>query len=314
MSGLIGLDWGTTRLRAYRFDEHGGVVDQRSEPWGVRQLPAGGFDAALSQITAGWPALSRLACGMVGSRHGWLEVPYAALPADLDRLSAGLGTLQAADGAPVHIVPGVHDAQAPDVMRGEETQVLGALSQQPDRAAHSIWILPGTHSKWVSVQDGCITAFHTAMTGELYALLRHQSILGTGVSDGVSSTQAFERGVCAARDSGSQGALSRLFTARALMLDGSLSPDEVPDYLSGLLIGEELRSQLTVLRELPGESLQLIGEPELCERYQRAARCFERTLTRAAADAAAHGLWQIACRAGLISCDGHKAPGSAPTC
>lgn len=314
MSGLIALDWGTTRLRAYRFDAQGAVVDTRSRGWGVRQLPHGGFEAALRDICEGWPDAPRLACGMVGSRNGWMEVPYVELPADIDRLSSGVRTIRMAQGAALHIVPGLHDGQAPDVMRGEETQVFGALGQQPERAPFSIWILPGTHSKWVSVQDGRITAFRTAMTGELYALLREHSILGAGIGEAVQSTDAFERGVCAARDSGSQGALSRLFATRALMLDGALAPGEVPDYLSGLLIGEEFRANLALLRELPGESLQLIGEPVLCERYRQAAACFDRHLVVGAPDAAAQGLWQVACRIGLIPHLQRHASGSTPSC
>src|SRR5690242_424805 len=98
MHGLIGLDWGTTSLRAFRLDGAGRIAETRARPWGIRHLPDGGCDAALADITAGWPALPRLACGMVGSRGGWHEVPYLDLPADVVRLGDTLVSLRAADG------------------------------------------------------------------------------------------------------------------------------------------------------------------------------------------------------------------------
>jgi len=299
MSGLIALDWGTSSLRAYRLDDAGKVVDTRSRPWGVRSLPQGGFDAALADITAGWPSLPRIACGMAGSRNGWLEVPYVDLPADIGKLGASLRKVRAADGLDVHIVPGLRNPTGPDVMRGEETQILGAVALEPLLAHRSHWILPGTHSKWATVDGGAVVDFRTQMTGELFSLLWNHSILGTGVDDAASS-QAFDRGVEAAYDSGAQGALSRLFSARALMLEGELLTGEVHEYLSGLLIGEEFRSALADHRFHTDEPFQLIGEPALCDRYRRTASRFGVALREPVADAAAHGLWQLAGRIGLV--------------
>lgn len=304
MSGLIGLDWGTTSLRAYRLDATGQIADIHTRPWGLRHLPEGGFNAALADIIAGWPALPRLACGMVGSRLGWLEVPYVELPADLDALSHGVRAVRADDGLDVHIVPGLHQTHGPDVMRGEETQIVGALTQQPALKERSHWILPGTHSKWATVTDAAVTDFCTLMTGELFSLLRDHSILGTGVDE--SSPQAFDRGVVAARDSGAQGALGRLFSARSLMLDGELAASAVSDYLSGLLIGEEFRANLAGGRFASSDLIQLIGDAALCDRYRRAASFFGMALKAPIADAAAHGLWQIGMRIGLV-------PGNAPS-
>jgi 2-dehydro-3-deoxygalactonokinase len=299
MGGLSGLDWGTSSLRAFRFDGAGRIVETRARAWGIRQLPEGGFDAALAEITAGWPALPRLACGMVGSRGGWREMPYLDLPADTAQLGRALGRLCAADGRDVHLVPGLRDPRGPDVMRGEETQLLGALALRPALAAASCFILPGTHSKWAVVRDGAVTGFRTLMTGELYALLRRHSILGGDVQ-AADDAVAFARGVAAARDSGAAGALGRLFSARALMLDGALASASVPDYLSGLLIGEEFRIALAdglARRDAP---LQLIGETALCERYRRAAALFEIELPPPVEEAAARGLWQLATQAGLV--------------
>jgi 2-dehydro-3-deoxygalactonokinase len=300
MSGLIGLDWGTSSLRAYRLDGAGAIRETRVRPWGLRHLPDGGFDTALAGITDGWPRLPRLACGMVGSRQGWLEVPYMDLPADTTQLGKAVRSLRAGDGSDVHIVPGLRNPQGPDVMRGEETQLLGALALRPALAADSIWILPGTHSKWVRVREAAVVDFRTLMTGELFALLRQHSILCSGSDHAAVDTDAFARGVTAARDSGSAGAFSRLFSARALMLDGALAPGAVPEYLSGLLIGEELRCSLATNRFRHDAPLQLIGEAALCARYRQAAAHFDLDLAEPLVDAAAHGLWQIACHAGLV--------------
>jgi 2-dehydro-3-deoxygalactonokinase len=299
VSGLIALDWGTSRLRAYWL-QAGKIRETRAQAWGVRHLPEGGFNGALVDITAGWPVLPRLACGMVGSRQGWLEVPYLDLPADPAQLARATRRVRADDGLDVHIVSGLRNPQGPDVMRGEETQLVGALVLHPALAEHSSWILPGTHSKWVSVRDGAITDFCTSMTGELFALLRQHSILGAGIERDEADPDAFAQGVVAARDSGAAGALHRLFSTRALMLDGALAPTSVPEYLSGLLIGEELRSSLATQRFRHDAPIQLIGDPALCERYRSAGRLFDLELARPVADAAAHGLWRIASKAGLV--------------
>jgi 2-dehydro-3-deoxygalactonokinase len=237
---------------------------------------------------------------MVGSRGGWREVPYFDLPASTARLGDALASVRAADGMDVLLIPGLRDPHGPDGMRGEETQLLGALALQPALAAAACFILPGTHSKWAAVRDGAVTGFRTLMTGELYALLRRHSILGGHAAAG-EDAEAFVRGATAARDSGAAGALSRLFSARALMLDGALAPDAVPDYLSGLLIGEEFRAALADGLARHDAPLQLIGEPALCERYRRAAALFDIALPPPLQDAAAHGLWRIAVQAGIVS-------------
>ncbi|MEO8780086.1 MAG: 2-dehydro-3-deoxygalactonokinase [Rhodanobacter sp.] len=244
MSGLIGLDWGTSSLRAYWLDDAGRLQQTRTRPRGVRQLPTGGFDAALAEVTHGWPALPRLARGMIGSRGGWLEVPYKELPAETAQIGRAAGRVQAGDGADVHIVPGLSNPQGPDVMRGEETQLVGALSLRPALMERSVWIFPGTHSKWVSVRDGSVVDFCTLLTGELFTLLRRHSILGSDDGAAADDPDAFARSVIVARDSGAAGILSRLFSARTLMLDGVLGTSSVPACLSGLLLGEELRSCL----------------------------------------------------------------------
>jgi 2-dehydro-3-deoxygalactonokinase len=303
MAALIALDWGTSSLRAYLLDAAGAILETRQRPWGLRNLPGGGFDAALADIARGWPRCARIASGMVGARGGWREIPYLGVPADPAQLARSLGEVRAADGERVHLVPGLRDPQGPDVMRGEETQVLGAIARDPALAAHATLLLPGTHSKWVDVRAGRIAGFRTAMTGELFALLLKHSILGAGIGPDARADDAaaFLRGVAAARDSGAAGALSRIFAIRARTLDGSLVADELPSFLSGLLIGEEIRG-MTAARAAETEApIALVGNAALCARYRDALQAFGSSATLAADDAAAQGLWRIAIDAGLVA-------------
>lgn len=297
---LIGLDWGSTHLRAYRYDGEGKVLEKRALPYGIRHLPDGGFPAAFAQAVEGWPEVPVLACGMVGSRNGWLEVPYLDTPTSVDRLAGALTELQV-EQRTLHLVPGLRDPSRPDVMRGEETQVVGVLAQSPEVARRGCLLLPGTHSKWVSLRDGEVSGFATVMTGELFALLTTHSILGAALPTAVDDEQAFRRGVETARDSAAAGALSIVFSARTLMLDGTLAPTSVPDYLSGLLIGDELRIAIAA-GWTDGESVvHMVGEGALCDRYLKAAALFGLSLQSAADATTSQGLWRIADAAGLIS-------------
>jgi 2-dehydro-3-deoxygalactonokinase len=186
----------------------------------------------------------------------------------------------------------------PNVMRGEETQILGALSLAPDLEKNSLVILPGTHSKWVSVHEARIIDFATYMTGELFAVLRDHSILGRPAKAvaGASGIDwpAFERGASAVRDSAG-GLSALLFSTRTLVLAGQMEPAHSLDYLSGLLIGEEFR----VARPETQQPLTVIGDPALCARYQRAAALFGLSAPRLIENPCATGLWRIATMAGL---------------
>ena len=165
-AALIGLDWGTTSFRAYRIDAVGRVLEQRSRDAGILKVQRGDFAGTLSDAIGDWltaaPGLPVLAAGMIGSRQGWLEAPYATCPAGLPELAAGLVTVEAAGRRLVRLVPGVIRTAGPDgfpdVMRGEETQIFGDLadcgSTEPRR-----YVLPGTHSKWAQCERGQIVAF-----------------------------------------------------------------------------------------------------------------------------------------------------------
>lgn len=299
MSGLIGLDWGTSSLRAFRIDDARASAT-RERPWGIRCLPEGGFDAALADLVAGWPDDPLIACGMVGSRQGWTEAAYLETPARAEALAQHLARVTTADGRVLHIVPGLHHRRGPDVMRGEETQLVGALAGASGACTGSTFILPGTHSKWVAVRDAAVVDFATMMTGELFALLCKHSILGAGMDTGGEEAAAFERGVREARDSAGEGGFSRLFSTRSRLLEGDLSPAGSAEYLSGLLVGEEFRAMLSSRRFDTADAVHMIGAEALCARYRRAATLFDIEIAPPVGPAAAHGLWHIACLAGLV--------------
>lgn len=299
MSGLIALDWGTSSLRAFRMDADGAVQEKRERPWGIRHLPPGGFAAALAGTIGDWSDAPLIACGMVGSRQGWQEVPYVDVPAGADDLARHLARADIDAGRVLYLVPGLHHRRGPDVMRGEETQLVGALARMPAAAPASTWILPGTHSKWVTVRDSRIVDFATVMTGEVFAVMRGHSILGVDMEPPGSDDTAFVQGVREARDSGAAGGFSRLFSTRARRLEGRLSAAGSADYLSGLLIGEEYRAMRAEGRFDTRAPLHMIGAEALCRRYRRAAVLFGISVTPAPAAAAARGLWHIAGQAGL---------------
>ncbi len=323
LAQLIALDWGTTSLRAYKLAAGGVVLEQRALSSGIMQLPktpriingrecTDGFELAFDEACGDWldaqPDLPVIACGMVGSAQGWREAAYCETPANVANLGNSLQTVVSLRGTLVHIVPGViQRSRLPNVMRGEETQVLGVLQNLPIEAGADLLIgLPGSHSKWVDVVDGCITHFDTFMTGEVFAVLSEHSILGRTLKQGAAfDAQAFDRGVQIALSAdGELGVLSTLFSARTLGLTGELSPTAQADYLSGLMIGHELAALATVQRRrrnnpnLP--SIILIGNAQLCARYSRALDACGFANVTLAEQATERGLWQLALAAGLI--------------
>jgi 2-dehydro-3-deoxygalactonokinase len=320
---LIALDWGTTSLRAYRLGENGRVLEQRALAAGIMQLPTApreiagqmcsdGFELAFDQACGDWldaqPHLPVIACGMVGSAQGWREAVYRETPASVAALSSALVTVRSVRGVDVHIIPGVLQRSVlPNVMRGEETQVLGILSSLGGQAANTPLLigLPGSHSKWVRAVDGCIVHFDTFMTGEVYAALSAHTILGrTMQRSEVFDEGAFDRGVAVALSPhGAAGPLSTIFSCRTLGLTGELPGNAQPDYLSGLLIGHELVALRTLL-QASGESLPaviLIGSDQLLTRYQRALQACGFAQVTQAQQATEHGLWQVAVQAGLLA-------------
>ncbi|MGE8321082.1 MAG: 2-dehydro-3-deoxygalactonokinase [Comamonas sp.] len=306
---LIALDWGTTSLRAYAYAPGGQVLERRHSPHGITQLPApgeAGFAQALSALVGDWVAASPgaplVACGMVGSAQGWREAAYVPVPTGLGQLASRATALPLdALGGPfagklLHILPGlIEHGELPNVMRGEETQIFGALQTLPQPAGRPLVIgLPGTHSKWARVEQGAVVHFDTFMTGEVYAALCSHTILGrTMERGGTLQPLAFERGLrVAASQLGAHGALGTIFSSRALGLTGALAPAEQPDYLSGLLIGHEVQA----LARQWGSALPdiwLIGDEALCGRYAQALRLSGITDARWLPQATETGLWHL---------------------
>jgi 2-dehydro-3-deoxygalactonokinase len=303
-TALIAIDWGTTSARAYRLDVDGRVLDLLEAPSGIQQV-RDGFAQALADLLGGWVAdpAPRLACGMIGSRQGWVEAPYVECPATRDALARGIVR---APGGVLAIVPGLacrDDEGVPDVMRGEETQIAGAVEAD---APCTLAVMPGTHSKWVVVREGTIDDFATYMTGEVYAVLREHSILGR-MSHAMAhplATTAFTRGVHRAlkQEGSADTLLHRLFGARTLALRADLAPEDTGEYLSGLLIGSEIAAGRgwARARGVSTASVLLIGNKALCERYAMAMDAAGILAESGDEHAAALGLWRIAKTAELV--------------
>ena len=279
---MIAIDWGTSSFRAYRLDDSGGILEQRESPDGILAVPPGRFPAALARNIDGWNGTPILMSGMVGSRQGWVEVPYVQAPAGLDAIASHLHRVDEA----TWIVPGVSfvdESGVPDVMRGEETQILGVLDELGEE---SLVCLPGTHSKWAKVHGGRITAFRTYFTGELFAVLKGHSLLGRMMQDGTPDERAFSEGVDRSADDG--GLLHHLFGVRTRGLFGELDAGKAPSYLSGLLIGHELRSAPR------GARVHFLGARDLSALYARAAALLGIECRLLDPQAAPRGLFRLA--------------------
>ncbi len=318
---LVALDWGTTALRVFLLDDRGAIAMQREAPWGIQQLPGAslveGFNQAFESMAgdwlARWPGLPVIASGMVGSAHGWREAPYLTCPVHIASFHRHLTKVMSRSGIPIHIAPGLvlpsqvtrtGSTVVADVMRGEEVQVLGALSIRPEWEDECCIVLPGTHSKWVWIEAGNVTHFMTSMAGELFAVLRQNSILGRLMPVAMpTSTRwgAFEKGVGLAYAAAPGMLISLLFSVRSRVLTGELDSHESPDYLSGLLIGSELAAALKQPHGKPVTTLGLVGSPELCSRYERALALVGHRPCAVLGNTAPQGLWKVAMSAGLAA-------------
>ena len=281
---MIGIDWGTTSFRAYRLRGRA-VLDRLALPLGILGVAAGGFPRALEDAVAPWLADGErriLMSGMVGSRQGWIEAPYLPCPAATADLARALLPVPFGP-AETLLVPGLSAADAagvPEVMRGEEVQILGALGTSPGNATVC---LPGSHSKWARVSGGRVEGFSTFLTGEAFAALRGHTILGRLMqADAPPDPEAFRQGVLRSADPG--GLLHHLFGVRTLGLFDRLPEAAAASYMSGLLIGHEVRAAA------PATPVLLIGAAALCELYGQAITLCGGSATPAEADAAAQGL------------------------
>lgn len=262
----LGIDWGTSNRRAYLLDERGELVRKHEDDAGILNV-AGRFDESLSDLLATMDLSSAdiIMSGMVGSRNGWKQVPYLTTDKPLSALHDALVEIESGlPGVRCRIVPGyeyVDPNGFPDVMRGEETQVLGA---QQLSASSGWFLLPGTHSKWARVEDGYIREFLTFMTGEFYALLSHHGTLSKIMSGQASVPSAFEEGLRAAP----LGTLTHMaFCCRARVVTDRMPAEHTASYISGLLIGTELNDILERTGGAISSPVQVIGSPALAARY-----------------------------------------------
>ena len=290
---MIGVDWGTSSFRAYRMNGDGAVLDAVAAPRGILEVPAGGFAAELRRHVGPWLEDGEtriLLAGMIGSRQGWVEAAYLPCPAGEAELAAALIDVGFDAKVRVRLVPGLSASDAggtPEVMRGEETQVIGGVAGALDGSG--LVCLPGSHSKWVRMVGQRIAGFETYMTGEAFSALRGGTILGRMMVDGPADDAAFDRGVARSGEAGHL--LHQLFGVRTLGLFGRLAEGESASYLSGLLIGHELRAACP-----PGSDVTLIGAGPLCALYERALTACG-SQARLAGDSARQGLHRIATRA-----------------
>jgi 2-dehydro-3-deoxygalactonokinase len=267
----IAVDWGTTHLRATAMGPAGAIARAASTD-GMGSLQPDQFEAALLALINPWLAAGRvtpvIACGMVGSRQGWAEAKYRPVPC-MPAAPEALTRVAVKDPRiSVQIAPGLSQASPADVMRGEETQIAGALALMPD--FDGVICLPGTHSKWVHVSAGEVVSFQTFLTGELFALLSTQSVLRHSIAEAGFDAEAFDQALSDAL-SRPERIAAQLFSLRA---EGLLAPAASPasaiaarSRLSGLLIGIELAASKPYWL---GQPVTLIGAQALCDHYARA--------------------------------------------
>jgi len=288
----LAIDWGTTNRRAYLMDADGSVLGTSRDDRGVLAMRPGEYPAELAAIRTRLGDLPAIAAGMVGSTRGWREAPYRPAPTDLADLAAAALRIEEQRFA---IVPGVSllagsdpATMRADVMRGEEVQVLGAVAAGL-APADALFCQPGTHNKWVRVERGRIVDFATAMTGELFALLRGHGILA-GMLDGpVADGEAFRLGL--ARGRGATDLPVALFEVRAAVLLGTLPPPDAAAFASGILIGADVGTQVE------GQAVHLLATGTLADLYAAAIADAGGTATpldsHAAFAAGIHQIWTL---------------------
>ena len=263
----IAVDWGSTNRRAWALGADGGAGQERADSAGLLAIKDRCFAESLEAFLDGWlgGGVPVVIAGMAGSRMGWVEVPYVAAPAPLSDLARSLMKAGRVADSDCWIVPGMNldSADQPEVMRGEECQMLGALLKQG--RSDGVFLTPGTHSKWARVTDGKLIDFRTYITGEMFNLLRQSGTLAQLMTGDAEDEAAFARGV---RATGPDSELlNRVFSARSLTLFGRLDGKELASYLSGLLVGTEMRDALAAWPDLGRTGVICIGSDSMLARY-----------------------------------------------
>jgi 2-dehydro-3-deoxygalactonokinase len=288
---LIGLDWGSTNVRAFAFDGEGNVLQRAHSTAGAMTLSSNAqFDAALVSLVGQWQsanhAIPMIACGMVGARGGWIEAGYCAVDSNAAALSAAMVSVQTSFNVALRVVPGIR-TDAPDVMRGEETQIVGADIN------NGVIVMPGTHSKWSRVVDGKIKNFATFLTGEMNALLRNHSVIGKAINcaPSLARDDAIKRGI--ARSASSTNWLSDLFAFRARVVTAAVSEEDASSELSAWLIANEFAQARTMGFHDP--LIHVLSSDTLMPWYASIGAALDIEIVQLDAEAAtARGLWTIA--------------------
>lgn len=291
---MIGVDWGTSNLRAYRMDAAGRVVAHVASPRGITKVEGGQFAAVLGETVGAWLREGErhvLMCGMIGSRQGWVEAPYLPCPADPAAIAQALVKVPFGD-AEVRLVPGLSGRDAsgvPEVMRGEETKLVGLMAAL---GGEGVVCMPGSHTKWARIAGGRIEGFATYFTGEAFAALRGHTILGRMMGQEIDA-EGFRRGVARSGDEGHL--LHHLFGVRALGLFGELPEAQAAGFLSGLMIGHEVRAAMRGAGQV-----RLVGDEVLVGLYAGAIDACGGQAVVVDEDAAALGLAVIGRQAGWL--------------
>jgi len=288
---IIGVDWGSTSFRAYCYAEDGNVFQTIEHRSGILNVENGAFEHTLfSHLGAHVQAGDRLLfSGMITSRNGWIETPYAEVPVGTENYLL-LATRKEIRGVELLFMPGISQKSPANVIRGEELQIFGVC--EPDE--HALVVLPGTHSKWVEVENGRITNFQTVMTGEVFDLLMKQSLIGMVADDAHHQEDAFRQGLEIGSDQrpGAGSTLAKIFSARSKVLLHQHEPKDVSSYLSGILIGSEIGSGLACIADqmLP---MYIIGNKTLCRRYSEGFQFMGHTAFEVVDNAAEQGFARI---------------------
>lgn len=293
-AAFIAGDWGTSRLRLYLCAADGAVLDRREGEGASVPDCAGRFAAAVADWDRAYGKLPAVLGGMVGSTIGWKEVPYLECPARPGAI-AGASLRFQAEERPIAIAPGLkcaNAAGAPDVMRGEEVQILGALRLNPELASgRHLLCMPGTHVKWVRLEDGAVTGFQTALSGELFELLSRHSVLARDGGAVDPASEAFALGLTTARENEKSGLLHLLFSTRSRVVTGTMPKADAASYLSGLIVGADVGAALALYA--PGQ-VPLVCSPLLAALYAQALGFYGVGASTIDGDAAAlAGLVQI---------------------
>jgi 2-dehydro-3-deoxygalactonokinase len=286
---MIAINWGTSNFRAWKVDAGGKVEDERTSGRGALSVLQEKFHDALMAEVGDWVSAGEtrvLMSGMVGARNGWKEAPYVPVPASLERVAEAVTRIPA-DSLDVRIVPGLigsDDNGIPEVMRGEETEIFGSGIEA---ALPSHVCLPGTHTKWVRVEGETVAGFSTSMTGDLYRAIRAGTILRASTQQEAGDADAFLLGVARSKQAGELA--HHLFGVRTLVLTGAMKEESASSYLSGILIGHEVKANTQ-----KGEPVHLIGETSLCKLYAIALGAYGVDSTLEPEGAALRGLLRIA--------------------